>query len=617
MKRYTGFRPFHPVFTDMYPGVSDMKNIEKNWEIPVHITAAIIAISTVLLIIYAAFTKEVTGEAPIGDLSSGEFNTGWMFSSEESSSSESVTLPLSVDGQRGCTCTLTNIIPEDVKDGLSLCVRASMSDISIYVDGQLRAFYGSESIPGHVYYLPSAYVFAPLYDSDAGKSIKLLITPKGTDILNAAVIGSSGTIWLDIILKNLPEYLISMLLIILGISSLTIYLILMRKTPGGKAIPPMGMLLVTVGFWMISESPMRQLIFSAPTYSTVFSYTSIELIGFYAASYFDGVQRKKHHRVYRVIEVIIILQLLINIVLHFSGTAEFYSTLWLSHLWMMSGAAACVICIIIDIKSGDIKEYSITCAGMSLMMLCAVIEMMRFYLVDFYTLGLILGIGLIAILFFTLLQAMRDERRASRKREAKQKELTMTTIETIANTIDAKDKYTGGHSQRVGEYAGLLAKEASGVYGFTPTDIERIIAIGKMHDIGKIGIPDRVLNKAGRHTDEEFAVMKSHVTIGEKLLSNIDNIKGLSDGIRHHHERYDGKGYPDGLKGEDIPLIARILCIVDSYDAMTTNRIYRNRLSDKEVLNEFKRCKGTQFDPVLCDIFCGMLENGVISPPGA
>ena len=149
-------------------------------------------------------------------------------------------------------------------------------------------------------------------------------------------------------------------------------------------------------------------------------------------------------------------------------------------------------------------------------------------------------------------------------------------------------------------------------YGLTKQDVASIAYIGRMHDIGKIGVPDSVLNKNGRLTDEEFELMKKHTIIGYDILKNIDYIPNLREGVRSHHERWDGRGYPDGLKGEQIPLFARILCIADSYDAMTTDRVYRKKLDRETVLSELVKNQGKQFDPELSNVFIDMIDRGVV-----
>lgn len=186
--------------------------------------------------------------------------------------------------------------------------------------------------------------------------------------------------------------------------------------------------------------------------------------------------------------------------------------------------------------------------------------------------------------------------------------MTLQTIETIANAIDAKDEYTQGHSRRVSIYAVEIAREMN----LSSEKIEDIRYIALLHDIGKIGIPDAILNKPGRLTDSEYEIMKTHTTKGGEILKDIDTIEGLNTGAKYHHERYDGKGYPNGLKGEEIPLIARIICIADAYDAMTSNRIYRKRLTNEIVMEEIRRCRGTQFDPEVTDAFIACLQNGRI-----
>lgn len=195
-----------------------------------------------------------------------------------------------------------------------------------------------------------------------------------------------------------------------------------------------------------------------------------------------------------------------------------------------------------------------------------------------------------------LLTAQNEEIRAMNEeilfRNETMEQMTMQTITTIANTIDAKDEYTRGHSRRVSEYSAALAKEI----GYTEHEISEVRFIGLLHDIGKIGIPDSVLNKPGRLTKEEFMIMKSHTTVGAEILKDIDMIKGLDIGAKYHHERIDGKGYPDGLKGDEIPMIAKIIAVADAYDAMSSNRVYRRHLDDAKVLSELEHGVGTQWD---------------------
>ena len=143
--------------------------------------------------------------------------------------------------------------------------------------------------------------------------------------------------------------------------------------------------------------------------------------------------------------------------------------------------------------------------------------------------------------------------------------------------------------------------------------ISNLKKAAQMHDIGKIGIPDSVLNKVGRLTDEEYAIMKSHTVRGAEILKDFTLVENVEDGTKYHHERYDGRGYPEGLKGEEIPLFARIIGVADAFDAMTSNRVYRNHMDTDYVMNEMKRGRGTQFDPQALDAFLSLVEKGVIN----
>ncbi|MBE6902285.1 MAG: response regulator, partial [Ruminococcaceae bacterium] len=192
------------------------------------------------------------------------------------------------------------------------------------------------------------------------------------------------------------------------------------------------------------------------------------------------------------------------------------------------------------------------------------------------------------------------------QKSAELEQLSINAIMAISGAIEAKDEYTRGHSARVAECSVALAKKL----GWSEEECENLRYIALLHDIGKIGVPDSVLNKPARLTDEEFSIIKKHPVTGGEILKGIRTLPHVDEGALYHHERYDGRGYPNGLKGEDIPLCARIIGIADSYDAMTSNRVYRKRQSTDYVISEFERCSGSQFDPELAAAFVEMLKDG-------
>jgi GAF domain-containing protein len=184
-------------------------------------------------------------------------------------------------------------------------------------------------------------------------------------------------------------------------------------------------------------------------------------------------------------------------------------------------------------------------------------------------------------------------------------QLLINTITSLASAIDAKSPWTKGHSERVTKYAVEIGKEM----GLKEQELERLNLSGLLHDVGKIGTYDLLLDKLTELTDEEFELVKKHPRKGAEILGPIKQLSDIIPGVHHHHERYDGKGYPDGLKGEEIPLQARILCVADSFDSMTADRPYRPSPGKEYAISEFKRCSGTQFDPNVVEAFLRVLNR--------
>ncbi len=204
-----------------------------------------------------------------------------------------------------------------------------------------------------------------------------------------------------------------------------------------------------------------------------------------------------------------------------------------------------------------------------------------------------------------LLRAVADRISAALQNQHLYDDLTdllLGLMHALVSSVDAKDPYTFGHSERVAFLSRALAKGVS----MPDIDCERVYLAGLLHDLGKIGVPDAILCKPGRLTIEEFDTLKKHPERGERILSRVRQIRDLMTGILHHHERMDGRGYPHGLVGREIPVLGRIICLADSFDAMTTNRTYRSALSVAAGIAEIRRCSGSQFDPALAEAFIGL-----------
>lgn len=219
-----------------------------------------------------------------------------------------------------------------------------------------------------------------------------------------------------------------------------------------------------------------------------------------------------------------------------------------------------------------------------------------------------LGLTVIWIICIASTVAVRMNTKRFLDQRRRDEKAIEQTMQTFVNFIEAKDPSTSGHSLRVAKYSKMLAREL----GFCEEECSRIYYIALMHDCGKIYIPDGILTKPGRLTDDEYEIMKKHTLHGAEILRDFTAIDGMGSGALNHHERYDGKGYPNGISGEDIPIIGRIICVSDAFDAMNSRRCYRCSLSHEVIINELKSNRGKQFDPVIVDCLLALINGGEI-----
>lgn len=219
----------------------------------------------------------------------------------------------------------------------------------------------------------------------------------------------------------------------------------------------------------------------------------------------------------------------------------------------------------------------------------------------------VLVMFVLLLLFFFILDKYKTKNRKLAEQRQWYKNITEQALHTIAQTIDAKDVYTRGHSERVAGYAMSIGQR----YGLSPEEVEDLYYAGLLHDIGKIGVPDNILNKPARLTDEEYEVVKRHPRVGGGILQDFTTIDHIAESAKYHHERYDGNGYGEGLKGENIPLFARIICVADAFDAMSSPRVYRPSLKRDEIIRELNNGFDTQFDARLAKIMLDMIDEGI------
>ncbi|MBQ7615791.1 MAG: HD domain-containing protein [Butyrivibrio sp.] len=196
-----------------------------------------------------------------------------------------------------------------------------------------------------------------------------------------------------------------------------------------------------------------------------------------------------------------------------------------------------------------------------------------------------------------------------REKQKNDVKIILQSMNTFISFIDAKDPYTRGHSRRVAMYAAEIAKRMH----LSEDEIQNVYYAGLLHDAGKISVPDAVLNKPGKLTESERKQIQDHTVAGGKMLKQLSSLRGIRETALYHHERFDGTGYPEGLKGDSIPLYARIVGVADSYDAMSSNRVYRRHLNKDEIIEEIQKGSGTQFDPNIVPYMVDMINDGYVN----
>ena len=513
------------------------------------------------------------------------------------------------------TMVITTRLPEDYSVN-TLAIRSSLQDVSFYIDGELRTKYDTVSTRPFGKNSASRYVFCLTSEKDAGKEVRLELTTHTanyTGVVNTIYCGDRGDIWAQIFDQYGLETVMAFFILFAGLITVLFSIALGIAYHTRFDMEYLGWCMIVGAIWMISESKLRQL--WVPNASIVASmcFVVVMLCPIPLLFYIDSVQKGKYGKLYRYIEGIAALNFVISTVLQLTGVADYIQTLPVAHGVLAISFVAIGGTFVKDIRSGAAREYHLVLIGMVITMISVGIEAASVYFVVTMS-GVFIGIGLMALLFANIIRTIKNvrdmeqnrQKQEIEKRRRQAEKMSLQMIQTLATTIEAKDEYMKEHSYRVAAYAALIAQEL----GWDATEISNLKDAVYMYDVGKIGIPDAILNKPTRLTEEEYERVKAHTVIGADILKNITIIDHMAEIARYHHERYDGHGYPDGLIGEDIPIHARIVAIADSYDAMNSRRIYRNSLPQEQIREEILMNRGKQFDPDIADVFLKLMDEG-------
>lgn len=511
------------------------------------------------------------------------------------------------------TMTILTTLPLDYAEN-SLAIRSSLQNIRFYIDGELREEYDTSDTRLIGKNTASGYVFCTTSEADAGKEVRIELqsnTEKYSGVVNAVYCGDRTEIWEYLFQTYGMETVVASFLLFAGIITIVFSIALSIVYQMKFDMEYLGWCVLVAAVWMLGESKIRQLLVPNPTALSSLCFVMILLCPVPISYYVDTLQEGRHKKAFAVIEDLAFLNLIICSALHITGYADYIETLPIAQAAIGVTVFLVAATFIWDLRRGyRIDGYAT--AGIIVALAAVVIETASVYFVVSIS-GVFIGSGMIILLILCLIRTIRNiwkmesnkQKKEMDKHREQLEEISLQLMQTLSTTIEAKDEYTRGHSYRVAEYSALIARELN----WDEDEIRNLKNAAYLHDIGKIGIPDNILNKPVKLTDEELGVIKEHTVIGAEILKNITLIDHVKEAARSHHERYDGRGYPDGLKGEEIPLYARIIAVADSFDAMKSRRIYRSPLDDQVVYNEIFQNRGTQFDPELADIFLKLLDE--------
>lgn len=526
----------------------------------------------------------------------------------EDGSITSITLPGEYEVEKGEKFTVRGTIPEtlDVVAAPWLCFHSSLQDMEIRIDGKVRGVYTTKSTRLWGKNSVSGYYFVRLEPSDPGKTIEYstITDSKYTGVVREVQCGTVFGINMYFAKSNAFEVIGALLVMLLSVMTIIISECIKLKMHKQLYLGYLGWTELILSIWILSESPMRQLYYQNISLAGYMTHFMVYLLAVPVLLFFDYVQMRRYKTAYRILFYVELLYAVAASALEIAGYVDFSVLFSISVGLHFMGVICVVAAFILDMKQGYTKKYRLVCWGFVGFVVSNVSQLLMYQQKSVVFHGGFLCIGAIFWLVMTAISTLRDYfelERENVENRLKTEKLTWQAMTTLVQTIEAKDAYTKGHSTRVARYAALLAEKL----GMSREQQNEIYYMGMLHDIGKIGIADTIINKPGKLTDEEYAVVKTHPDIGYQILKNMNEIKDIEYGARWHHERYDGKGYPDGLFGEEIPIYARIIAVADVYDAMTSNRSYRKVMEQSRVRAEIERVRGSQLDP---DIAACMLQ---------
>ena len=497
----------------------------------------------------------------------------------------------------------------------AICLKSIDTDLDIYADGN-RIYTFHPTISRWLGRSYGMFVHTVTFPEDTER-LELQLSPvfPGTSAgLKDVAFAEGGRYLNNLFRDNMVAFERSLLTLLIGLLFLIAGLfgkVLMRFS--GLDFISLGILCILLGFTGFNDTMLLQVLTQHPAVIRVVTYICLIFIPYPAVSFFASATGQGHSRWVSGMITVCLANFVLQVLLTYCGISDYYYLVYLSHGIIVLAFVQSIYLVVHAIRKHLIQADLLRSLGIGLSacVIGAGLDIFLYYSSQSYGSSSFTRLG---VLVFTVLMGIYLFRAQIHALNRKQNE-NMTFIreltEAFAKVIDMKDSYTNGHSTRVAKYTTMLAREL----GYDEETVEKYYRIALLHDVGKIGVPAEVLNKPGKLTDEEFEMIKSHTSRGYEVLKGISIMPELSVGAQAHHERPDGRGYPNHLKGDEIPRVAQIIAVADCFDAMYSDRPYRKRMNFDKVVSIIKEVSGTQLTPDVVDAFLRLVEKGEFRAP--
>ena len=541
-----------------------------------------------------------------------ECNEGWRITTEDGTTTEISSIPYYGKSKADEIIVAKKTVSDNMC-GETLCFLSADKRLQIFVDDELIYSFGMDdnrvigSTPG------SVMVFADIPQDSEGKILQIKMQSPYEDYatyMTKMVVGDRDVAILYFLKNKILALICCLGILVCGIILLMFATVQRKSKQNSAKLFSIGMYFIILFVYHLIETKVPMIFYGNQVLYSNLIFISLMMAPLFTELYLFAAS-DYYKKLMRILIAITVTNIIVQLTLQAFNILDFMNMAFVSH-----GLLTIVIIVVLIMEFNNVrrrKKMDVAFLGIFIVAICAAIDLIRCYMIKVGDLGKYSRVGVFIFGISMVITCINEmvQKQIKFAENEKAELISGEIIQTLVTAIDAKDIYTKGHSTRVAEYSVILAKRL----GWDEERIDRVRYKALLHDVGKIGIPDRVLNKPDRLNDEEFEIIKSHTVIGSEILQGVSSLSEMHVVARSHHERYDGKGYPDRKAGEDIPEEARLVGIVDAYDAMSSDRAYRKALSRDVIRGELKRGRGTQFDPNMTDVFLELLDEGALSAP--